>query len=282
MKIVRCTRWIATTGLALALVAAPALAQKKAPRTSPLAKYPGFGHNAEADEAQFDKEETAREEKIARCMEREGFTYWPMKSVALDDLASPREAMAALRNNPNDRYVLLLSEDGRLRYNRALYGVDDPNAVEAENLRDPSDPTASGCAAEALRAIPGVFAARSALAEEFVAMRQAVLSDQRVKGAEAQWAACMQKQGYSLSSPRALQRQMDADVARSFGVTENLKRLGAEHRKALESSTACIRQTGFEEIVAAVRVDHERAFVRKHRKFLEDFRKTLEQQSLEE
>lgn len=274
-------RWIGFACLAFTLVAAPALAQKASP-ASPLAKYPGFGHNAEADETQFDLEETAREQKIARCMEREGFTYWPMKSLALDDFGTPREAMAAMRDNPNERYVLLLSEDGRLQYNRALFGVDDPNDLEAANLRSPTDPRATGCAAEALRAIPGVFAARSALSLQFNAMRQEVLADQRVKNAEAQWSACMRKLGYSLESPRALRRQMDQEIAQKLGNSENLKKLGAAHRKALESSSTCVQQSRLQEVAAAVRVDHERAFVRKHRKLLEDFRRTLEQQSLEE
>lgn len=270
-----CVLWIF-----LILVAAPVLA-RKAPKTSPLAKYPGFGHNAEADEEQFEKEEAARETRIARCMEREGFTYRPMMSVNLERFETPREAMAAIRDNPNDRYALLLSEDARLRYNRALYGVDDPNDIDADNLRDAADPASGGCAADALRAIPGVFAARSALAEEFVALRQAVLASARVKSAETQWAACMQKQGYTLESPRALRRQMDVELAQTVGNADNLKKLGAEHRKAVQSSAICVQQSGLESVVADVQVEHEKAFVKKHRKFLESFLKTLQQQDLE-
>lgn len=283
MKRIHCTRLPILLCLALTVLAAPAPAQRvSSAQTSPLAKYPGFGHNVEADEAQFEREETAREERIARCMEREGFTYWPMKSITLESFPSTREAMAALRDNPNDRYAMLLSEEGRLQYNRALFGVDDPNALEADQLRDPVDRSAGGCAAEAQRLIPGVFAARSALTEEFHAMRQAVLSDQRVKAGEAQWSACMQKQGYVLSSPRDLRRQMDAQLAGSLGKPEELKKLGADHRKAVESSTVCAQKTNLGTVVAAVRVDYERAFVRKHRKFLEAFLKTLEQQPLDE
>ena len=113
-------------------------------------------------------------------------------------------------------------------------------------------------------------------------MRQAVLTDQRVKAAEAQWSACMQKQGYSLESPRALRQRMDLQVAEAFGRPESLKTLGIEHRKALESSTGCIKQSSLDKVVAATRVDYERAFVRKNRKFLDDFLRTLEQQPLEE
>jgi copper chaperone CopZ len=214
-------------------------------------------------------------------MEREGFTYWPMKSVNLESFETAREALAAVRENPNDRYTLLLSEDARLNYNRALFGVDDPNDLEADNLRDPSDPTASGCAAQALRSIPGVFSARSALAEEFVALRQAVLTSARVKSAEAQWAACMQKQGYTLESPRALRRQMDVELAQNLANAQNLKGLGVTHRKAVQDSAVCVQQSGLDEVVAAAQVDYEKAFVKKHRKFLESFLKTLEQQDLE-
>lgn len=263
----------------LALVFAQAEWTPLSSQSSPLARYPGFGHNAEADEARFEEEEAAREGRIARCMEREGFSYWPMTSLALEDFATPREAMAAARTHPNDRYVLLLSEEGRRRYNFALHGVEDPNAEESERLRDQNDPSAPGCVAEAHRRIPGVFAARSALTEEFHAMRQEILADQRVKAAEGLWADCMQKHGYSLSSPRALRQQMDLDLARTAGQAP-LKRLGAEHRKALDSSAVCVQKSGLDAVVAATRIDYERAFVRKHRKFLNAFLRTLEQQPL--
>jgi hypothetical protein len=276
-------RFVTLVSLGLMISSSPpGFAQQGRVQSSPLAKYPGFGHNPKADEAQFDREEAAREERIARCMEREGFTYWPMRSVALEGLESTRKAMEALRDNPNDRYILLLNAEGRLHYNRALYGIDDPNAREADKLRDPRDPKATGCAAEALRLIPGVFAAKSALTEELHAMRQAILADQRVKAAEAQWSACMLKQGYSLESPRALRQQMDLQVAEALGKPESLKDLGVKHRQALESSTGCIRQSSLDKVVAATRVDYERAFVRKHRKLLDDFLRTLEQEPLEE
>jgi len=275
-------RFVTLISLALMISMSPGFAQPDKAQSSPLARYPGFGHNPKADEDQFEREEAAREDRIARCMEREGFTYWPMRSVALEGLESTRKAMEALRDNPNDRYMLLLSEEGRLRYNRALFGIDDPDALEADRLRDPRDPRATGCAAEALRLIPGVFAAKSALTEELYAMRQAVLADQRVKAGEAQWSACMQKQGYSLESPRALRQQMDLQVAAALGKPESLKALGMEHRKALESSTGCIKQSSLDKVIAATRVDYERAFVKKHRKFLDDFLRTLEQEPLDE
>lgn len=274
------------TGLAavacLAFVVSPALAQPSVVASSPLAKYPGFGHNPEADEAQFEREELAREQRISRCMEREGFSYWPMTSVVLEDFPSPREAMAAIRDNPNDRYVTQLSEERRLRYFQALHGIDDPNALEAERLRNPLDPLAGGCAADAFRSIPGVYSAKSALTEEVHALRQAVLNDQRVKGAEAQWSACMQKRGYNLASPRDVRRQMDIDMAQNWGNPEAQKSLGAKHRAATESSMSCAQESNLAAVVAAVRVDYEREFVKKHQKFLDVFLKTLEQQPLAE
>jgi hypothetical protein len=37
-----------------------------------------------------------------------------------------------------------------------------------------------------------------------------------------------------------------------------------------------------DKVVASTRVDYERAFVKKHRKFLDDFLRTLEQEPLDE
>lgn len=282
MKRIDYTRLIAFAFLGLVVATAPGLAQRvSSTPTSPLAKYPGFGHDAEADEATFEEEEAARESRMARCMEREGFSYWLMASTTVERLSS-REAMASLRDNPNDRYFRLLSEEGRVRYNLALHGVENPNAIEAENLRDLNDPAAPGCAAEALRLIPGVFAARSALTEEFHALRQSMLGDQRVKAAEAVWSTCMGKQGYALSSPRDLRRQMDSEIGLSGGPVQPLKSREAKYGKALDSSTACVQQSNLDGVFAAVRVDYERAFVRKHRKFLEAFLRKLEQQPLGE
>ena len=273
----------ATVVLILPLLTASALAKQPSPLSaSPLAKYPGFGHNPEADEARFEQEETARETRIVRCMERAGFTYWPLMSITLNNLESPNEAIAAMRDNQNDRYVANLNAADKKRYYQALVGVDNPYAPEAERLRDPADPSGRGCAAAALRAIPGVFAAKSALNLEFNQLRQAALRDQRVQAVEAQWSACMKKDGYSLPSPRALRQQMDLDLARSQETPVNLKNLATQHRAALEKSTACVIQTGFREVVAAVRVDYETEFVKKHKAFLDAFLVNLQNQPLEE
>lgn len=273
---------IGLAGLALVLAASPVLAQRlPSLDASPLAKYPGFGHNPEADEARFEQEETDRETRIVRCMERAGFIYWPLMSISLDEFESPGEAIAALRDNQNDRYAASLSAADRPRYYRALYGVDNPYAPEADRLRDPADPSGAGCAAAALRAIPGVYAAKSALTVELHEMRQATLKDRRVQAVEAQWSACMKGHGYSLASPRALRQQMDLDLAQSQGTQVDLKNLAIQHRAALEKSTECVRQTGFQEVVAAVRVDYEAEFVRKHKALLDTFLHNLKNQPLE-
>jgi hypothetical protein len=272
----------ATASLILALIASPILAQRlPSLDASPLAKYPGFGHNPEADEARFEQEETDRETRVVRCMERAGFTYWPLMSISLDEFESPGEAISALRDNQNDRYVANLSAEDKPRYYRALYGVDNPYAPEAERLRNPADPTGGGCAAAALRAIPGVYAAKSALTVELHEMRQAALKDQRVQAVEAQWSACMKRHGYSLTSPRALRQQMDLDLAQHQGARVDLKNLAIQHRAALEKSTECVQQTGFQAVVAAVRVDYETEFVKKHKAFLDTFLHNLKNQPLE-
>jgi hypothetical protein len=50
---------------------------------SPLAAYPGFGHDPEADEERFTTEEQRREELVAACMAARGFLYLPSPSVVI-------------------------------------------------------------------------------------------------------------------------------------------------------------------------------------------------------
>jgi hypothetical protein len=66
-----------------------------APRLSRLAAYPGFGHDPDADEARFEREELEREEIIAECMKVEGYSYVPAPSTMEADIASDEQTQRA-------------------------------------------------------------------------------------------------------------------------------------------------------------------------------------------
>ncbi len=262
--------------IAVTLAVATPTAAQPPHADSPLAAYPGFGHHAEADEKQFEREELARERLISRCMEREGFRYVPAPSIPLKEFASPSEAMAALRDDPNGRYERALAEEERARYRVSLYGVENPTSENADDQPDPAG-TGGGCLGEAVRTLPGVFAAKAALQDEYDAMRRAVMSDLRVKAAERHWAACMEGLGHPVDvSPRALEERQDAELAELVGPTEAelptreaLAALGEKHRAEREVTMRCARKVDLPGVVSSVRADHEARFVAEHRETLD-------------
>ncbi|MEW5929941.1 MAG: hypothetical protein AB1941_21005 [Gemmatimonadota bacterium] len=247
---------IAAAAAAALWAALPAQAQ------SPLAAYPGFGHNAAADEARFQQEEVAREQRIAQCMRAQGLQYTPAPSVDATGVRSAAEAKAA-SESPNERHANSLTPEKRREYYVALYGVPDPYAQSAEALHDPASPTGGGCLGEAVRAIPGVYAAAAALTEEYVAMRLQVLDDPRVNAAEEQWSECMRARGLNFASPRAMRREL-ATQAR-----ENREQGRARLREVDPVARECGRTAGLDAAVAQARNEKEAAFVAQHRATLD-------------
>jgi hypothetical protein len=260
--------------VALGLVSAGSLPAQAAPAgpASPLAAYPGFGHDPRADEARYEKEAQAREELIAACMAEAGFTYHPEPpSVVVGEMLPPPSLLRAVVR-PNDRVVAGLSDAQKLRYNRALYGVDDPNDPRAEAQHDPSSPVGGGCLAAAHRAVPGVFAAKSALTEELLEMERQVRNDYRVEQAELRWAQCMSGLGYSYDSPRSLNAALDEKLALSHVTGETMEEIVRDQEQAVGVAQVCGERIRFAETVAAVRLEAETAFVEEHEALLEEHR----------
>ena len=229
---------------------------------SPLAAYPGFGHNAAADEARYEQEERQREQMIAQCMRAAGHQYTPSPSVDASTLRSAAEARAAAEG-PNLRHAQTLAPEQRQAYFMALYGVPDPYTEDASKLHDPASPTGGGCVGEALRALPGVYAAAAALTEEYVAMRRSVLEDARVTAAEGRWAECMRGRGQNFTSPRQMHREL-ATAARA-----NREQARARIREVDPVARQCGQNSGLDSTIAQVRVEKETAFVAQHKATLD-------------
>lgn len=231
-------------------------AEERAPghNESPLAAYPGFGHDHEADDAEYRRQELAMQRYIAGCMQQAGYEYTPPPSV----VNPPAPAQ-----DVNERYVASLGPERRIRYNLTLYGVPDPN--DEENLWDPRSDTGGGCFGEAMRAIGSVFAAQSALMTEVLAMRRSIARDPRVRAAEQRWSECMRGRGFSYERPQSIPAQQDSAAIRG-ALTSALAR---RHREAQAMAPACIAIVGLDSIKTAVRVEKEGAFVRAHRDVLD-------------
>jgi hypothetical protein len=254
------TRRIAGGLLAAALAATPAALSAQTAPASPLAAYPGFGHNPTADEARYKREQAARERLISTCMREQGLSYTP---------SPPREANQGSRGNaarsnavpvdPNERHAASLSAEERVRYYTALYGVPDPNDQSAQ-LWKPGTPTGGGCLGDAMRAMPGVYSARSALAEQFSDLRQSVLTDPAVTAAEGRWATCMRGKGFSFASPRAMFQAAEPPAA------------------AQSADPACRTESGLKAAVEQARISREAAFVAANRDRLEGHKRALDAQ----
>jgi hypothetical protein len=255
-------------GLLIAALAAPStLTAQTAPglAASPLAAYPGFGHNPTADEARYKREQAARERSISACMRQQGLSY-TVSPPQDENPGGGRRRGAAAPTDPNDSHAATLSPEERARYYTALYGVADPNDQSGQLWR-PGSATGGGCWGDALRTFPGVYAARSRLAEQFSELRQAVATDPEVTAAEGRWSICMRGKGFTFASPRA----MSADTVRP-GADE--ARLASAHA----ADPACRAESGLKAAVERAKLAREAAFVTAHRDQLEGHKRALEAQ----
>ncbi len=255
------------------------IAPKPALVTLALAEFAGFGHDVEADEQRFEEEELAREEFISQCMQEMGFTYLPAPSVALDDIESlEREAfnaaMAEAATDPNEAYIRSLPPTMLETYYVALVGVPDPNASEAADL--PDFKTGGGCLGDALRKIPGVYAAFAELRQEFDAMEDNFRQDPRVATANMAWSRCMENRGLQFTSPSMLRAALDESgmkLRQSEVDDAQFSQLQTEQQQMVASERSCDESTALTETLDTIRVVYETEFVREHGEILASYRK---------
>lgn len=239
---------------------------------SPLAAYAGFGHHEAEDEAQYQRDDLARQRLIATCMKQADFVYYPSAtSVVIDPSMSQKEIDEATRD-PNDDYVASLSPTARAKYWNALLGVDDPNQEEA---RLPYDPNRSylesfgpRCAGDAGHAIPGVFTAAQLLKQQYGALIDRAESDPRVVAAKVAWASCMAAYGYPYPTRAALGEAVHREFIQAEE-TGNLQRAAEFEERTSAADDEC------DDEVRAMR-DQARAeleldFVETHRDILDRY-----------
>ncbi len=257
-----------TVAAAMALGPEPCLAQL----TSPLAQYPGFGHQRASDQAALVRQTVARERAIAECMQRQGLQYTqkpPLINPPAGERAKARPAV-----DPNRRIVEALPPDQRTRYNLALFGVPDPN--DEQNLWDPRSETGGGCWGDAMRAVPSVFAARSRLSAEYTEMRRSVAADPRVRAAQARWVECMTSRGHTgYQSPEQILAARDRAAVQRAPAAQM-----EAHARALVVDPECRTAAELDGTVATVRSEKEAGFVNAHRAVLEAHRERQRTQVL--
>jgi len=191
------------------------------------------------DEAQFEREETARQNLIRQCMAARGFSYTPVTPQHVDSAST---APAESGVDPNLSWVMSLDAKTRAAHYRALYGTDNP-------FEPTASATPEGCATQAYARIPGVFALSSTLSAELEDLRRAMKNDPRVVAADARWRDCMAAQGFAVSSREEMLRGVDSSPAGD--------------RSALAADrTHCA--AGLDEVRNTVRIAYENAFAAAH------------------
>lgn len=208
--------------------------------TSALEAVPGFRMvESSLDEAQFEREETARQNLIRQCMAARGFSYTPVTPQHVDSAST---APAESGVDPNLSWVMSLDAKTRAAHYRALYGTDNP-------FEPTASATPEGCATQAYARIPGVFALSSTLSAELEDLRRAMANDPRVVAADARWRDCMAAQGFAVSSREEMLRGVDSSPAGD--------------RLALAADrTHCA--AGLDEVRNTVRIAYENAFAAAH------------------
>lgn len=208
--------------------------------TSALEAVPGFRMvESSLDEAQFEREETARQNLIRQCMAARGFSYTPVTPQHVDSAST---APAESGVDPNLSWVMSLDAKTRAAHYRALYGTDNP-------FEPTASATPEGCATQAYARIPGVFALSSTLSAELEDLRRAMKNDPRVVAADARWGDCMAAQGFAVSSREEVLRGVDSSPAGD--------------RSALAADrTHCA--TGLDGVRNTVRIAYENAFAAAH------------------
>lgn len=232
--------------------------------SSPLAAYPGFGHDPERDEARFEREERDREDLIARCMRNSGFKYFPAPST----LVTGGDKGPPSADDRNDRYVASLPPAQRNAYFVTLTGNADPFDEAAPAA------TSGSCVGSAFERSRGVFAARAELVEEIEEMEQAIATDPRVEKATQRWSSCMHGRGFDVSEPKAVEAAVDHETAQMLSTRSydrsRLEEIERKQRKARDASRSC--DTDRQEVLREVRIEFEGAFVDEYRQVLDSYR----------
>ena len=196
------------TGPADRLIAAPVLER------SALESYPGFRRiNYRDDEAQYDREERAREGLTAACMQRLGRRYVPSPSKRYEsfDVAGPAGGSP---DNANDVHVDAMDPADRRTYFLALYGVPDPFAENTAGT------TPTSCVGQAFSTVPSLFTMSRDLRDARDTLPVKARRLPPVVEAERGWSRCMRAAGHPYTTVEEMLRATDEARPRTAAGTK--------------------------------------------------------------
>ena len=196
-------------------------------------------------------------------MAGQGFPYIvSAPSILIDGSVTRDEFREFVENDPNTIYAQSLSPEARQRYYVALYGIPDPNDKSA--VRE--GPSGGGCVGAAHRSLPGVYATRIALRDEFEKLLETIRSDPRVAAAELRWADCMSSRGYQGAPPSQFWASLEDSLLQP-GISAEEGNTKVEQAEA--DGRICRGEAQLDAALREARIEHEAAFVQAHRNQLE-------------
>ena len=207
--------------IAIAIMATAAGAAQ--PQPFPLDKYPGFGRSplaAQRDDTIAAWEAFRREQLIASCLGRAGFSYVPALAFPEEPLAAVASSLgisavgAATARSPfdqNQAYEATLSASEDERYSRTLYGesaIDMAGTGRTGQVPTgrESDFASGGCRGEAKSVVPSVWDLKRGLEGELELMRQNIAAAPEMVTTGDAYAACARVRGMDARSPADVER----------------------------------------------------------------------------
>jgi hypothetical protein len=288
------------------------------PADSPLSEYMnavyGGDLSPEEQEKKARADEKEREELVSACMTEEGFEYVPVestmsfssggdewlpddrewvseygygmvKSPGMDDPAPESDYV-----DPNQDYVMSLSESEQQAYYEALSGPPIPEEEMSEDGSYEYDWETAGCYGSAQHEIDGDSPAESeehkplfdALNTLYTEMQNAP----EFAELNASWASCMTDAGYSGFSTQQDAQMSIQDKSNALwegemgpeGPDESVTdALGEEEIETALADLDCREQTDYRKTSADVQADLEQQFIDDHKTELEALKADAEQ-----
>lgn len=289
------------------------------PAKSPLSTYMEAIYGG-YDEDAFAAEQVLIEEKVAACMSDEGFEYIPVdqtqyqssfsggewlpddeswvaqygwgfvNSPGQEAMNEPQEENAFV--DPNQDYVLSLSESEQAAFYETLYGVSPTEEELGEDGSYEYNWEDGGCYGAAQHEVQGddVWSdeKNQPLIESMNKLYESVQKDPRILEANAEWSSCMADAGYSgLASPQAAQEKFLDDLNGYYeGMTEGvatddpkLKELGAQEIEIALADLACAKKSDSRQLALKVQFELEEQFIADNKAELDDLVAQSEQGS---
>jgi outer membrane murein-binding lipoprotein Lpp len=289
--------------LTLAGCSSDKAAAKLDPAASPLSEYMS-AMNQGYDEETMLAQQNDREELIANCMADEGFDYVPVDNaqysgmVSADDgeeygtekwvaengygmSQSPeqiaeQQAQSEEFIDPNQDYVMSLSEGEQAAYYEVLYGVQPTEEEMGEDGSYEYNWQTSGCQGFASHEIDGDQPSQeehAALYEAMSAMYETSQASPTLVKLDSEWAACMADAGYATFTKKAdaqesIMNEQNALYENQTGTGPDEKVLAEMREKELTLAMAdftCAEEVDYTDASMQVQFDLEEQFIIDHK-----------------